>query len=329
MRKPLFLSVLIAISGCGEDEDIDEGQKTQASISATCARACARAAAAKCADSNVDCMIDCRDAIESSPSSCDRELDAFAVCATKAKFTCDANGEAEAKDCNAQLVAWANCQQAAAARDSGLPGRDSGTPSTNGNDAGAPSTSADSGVPSVPTTDGGVAQSDGGATNVPGRDAGQSDAGSLGTLTCAPKATDDACGTCFKASCCDEIEACGADCFALLDCITECETEACVNACYTTYPDGVDEFSLLASCTEDSCEIECGDEIEPTGDTGVPTADAGNSGSDLSQICLPSAVPEGVCTDPRQPVGHDCPLGRPYADCTLLPDIANVYCCSR
>ena len=131
-------------------------------------------------------------------------------------------------------------------------------------------------------------------------------------LSCQPAADDEACDTCLKTSCCDALSTCGSACQELGACISLCDTQACAEACYAASPAGAAQFDALTECGLTSCAASCGaEEPEPT-------------------ACLATPVPAGYCTDPQKPVGHDCPSGvAPYADCVLLPNAANVYCCAR
>lgn len=270
-----FTSLLMAI-GCGGDGS----GNANLSAATLCARGCARATAANCTHPDPMCTVECEQELASSPPACSQQLNAFASCMTKATFTCDLNGEAEAKECDAQLAAWATCQQIAGGSDAGrIPGGDAGVSSTG--DAGITSPSTDSGATNAPATDSGtpVAAQDSGTTPIPVvdsgttpipaadggpiADAGGSDASTI-DFSCTPNASDDACDQCFKAECCTELSTCGPDCMALLTCIDACETNTCVQNCFSSYPSALDQFDVLANCEEARCAEACDDTTDTT-----------------------------------------------------------------
>jgi hypothetical protein len=159
-----------------------------------------------------------------------------------------------------------------------------------------------------------------------GRDAGAaSDAGAGNPSFCAAEADDGACDTCGKTKCCAAVTACVTDaaCATLGACVSECETLDCQQACANAATDAaLDKFNASISCYSEACEAACADE-EPDGMAGNDTPNHGEP-----EGCLPTGVPEGYCTEASHPVGHECTTA-PAGDCVLLPNVADVYCCTK
>jgi hypothetical protein len=77
---------------------------------------------------------------------------------------------------------------------------------------------------------------------------------------CAPSATDDACNTCLKTHCCNELGACTADpdCVALSICVVNCGSDqTCGNNCVTQHTEGFNTIGPLIQCTNASCGTAC------------------------------------------------------------------------
>lgn len=80
--------------------------------------------------------------------------------------------------------------------------------------------------------------------------------GDAGVCSAAPD--DDACDTCTKANCCDELTACVADADCL--CVTECidmggDSATCHTDCSLSMPNPT--FGVLVTCLSQSCSNEC------------------------------------------------------------------------
>lgn len=114
---------------------------------------------------------------------------------------------------------------------------------------------------------GGVAESTGaageGSGSTGGPDGSTGAAGSSGgelPAACQPAAEDDACVTCTKDSCCDELDACLAneDCLCVSLCLAEGEQD--LNACATETCEleaVPDEATAMLTCAALSCTAEC------------------------------------------------------------------------
>ena len=231
IRAMGLLTILVSCggdSGGSKSGDGDGGKSNQTADEALCGRICARSTAAKCKNDEPDCIDECVNQIASTPSACKKTERAFTACAEKAKFTCDGDAQAEAKDCAKELLAYATCLDAETSDDH-----------------------------QTDDDDGSSADQDAGAT----RDSGTTSSRDSGTTTanrCAPASNDDACDTCLKEGCCSEVTKCGADCVAVVDCATECgPDERCITACLEKYPGGVEAFVALTSCTQQECGTAC------------------------------------------------------------------------
>ena len=68
-----------------------------------------------------------------------------------------------------------------------------------------------------------------------------------------------ACGACMNNSCCSQQTSCAysQDCIDLINCVISCTTDACVNTCANTYPNGVDPYNSLGTCYSDYCTTDC------------------------------------------------------------------------
>jgi hypothetical protein len=270
-----FAALALGLSACGDDGG--SGKRP------SCAQLCARIEAPECPNAAPDCLAACEEDFEATPKRCEDELDALARCFGRATFTCDEDGVPAADRCEQQLDRWARCLESAPSDpDEGNNGGNSGGGNNNGGN-------------------------NGGGNNNGGNGDGSSD-------LCEADPSDNACDSCLKGSCCDEISACGPDCQAILSCVELCWDEECIDGCLEEYPAGVQQVAALSTCVATSCEASCSDD----------TADA-------SELCLPGSIPDGYCDDTGAlTVGHDCPGGQPFENCVLSPTgAANVYCCDQ
>jgi hypothetical protein len=284
------LSVFAALFACGDDEG---GNNENSTVAATCARVCQRSNAANCAaDVKDDCISECvQNVNQLVPRACSAQLDTLNACTVKASFVCDADNTAQPVGCDSQINALGACLQQ---NGGGTPGGNGG-----GNDAGTQPVGNDAGTQPRPDA-GPVADAGGGK-----------DGGLPGALLCTPEASDDSCDTCGKTSCCAEYSACGAECQALSLCVADCFDDTCVQSCLNAHPTGTDAVLAIADCLDTECTDECADEEE-------------------NALCLTTTVPPTYCTDPKRPLGLDCPGGVPEGDCVLSSSgAANVYCCAQ
>jgi hypothetical protein len=322
-NRKLFtlFTVMSALLGCEDEAPARKTGQSEQSITTICARTCARAAEASCAAASEECVAACEDQHRDTPASCDDEIEAYGRCAQRADFVCDGAGRPVARACSQLWKAYEDCYLANTAPE---PLEDASSPTVEPHaDAGSP---VDASVPVSPQQqpDASAPPPDAGAPSVPSMPHLPEEPSSA--FSCAPRADDEVCGACIKDSCCEEIEACGAECQALGACVSECESDVCIDACLDDHPAGIAAFSAFTGCGTESCERECEEEE----DAPSPSPDPGAPGRpDLSEICLPGGIPDGICTDPRQPFGYDCPLAQPFPDCTLVANIANVYCCGQ
>ena len=321
-RNAWKLSIaLLAAMGCGDD---DEGGKTDGpgapSSGAACADICEGMRAARC---NVDlarCESLCEQQYAATPASCRATADQLLDCASKATFSCGAEGP-EATFCRELETRLDLCSGGVAvdagtqpALDGGAPVQDAGA--TPVGDGAATATGDASSLP-VSRADGGADASASGDASASSDAASPQDAGPVQAISCQPAADDNACDRCIKGSCCSEVQACGRDCQLLGACVADCETDACYEACAQQHPAGFDQFDAVLTCTTDECESACDDTTpEPNGARPPPAN------------CLPTFAPEGTCSDPSRPIGYDC-KGAPFPGCVALPDISDVYCCAR
>lgn len=220
-----MVSLMVVLASCSGDGG---GSPADSKAGTLCERICARSQAAKCKNDSPNCEAECENQIAMTPAGCKAEERAFAACAERSRFSCDAAGEAEAVSCAKQFDAYAACLQASA----------------------EPDTSDD--------------EDDDDATV--DADAGQSDAGPAQTDAaagdrCSPQADDTACDLCLREHCCAEVATCEGDCVAIFDCAVACDSEECVADCVTSAsPAGRQGFLTVTSCTEQHCESACGDD---------------------------------------------------------------------
>lgn len=337
-KSHLFAGVSLLVGvvggGCGDDDGGGIAHSNE-SASTLCQRTCERAVAKNCNPTSQDsCESQCNQTAASAPAACASEVNAFLTCTSRASYSCDKpTGRADAVGCLDTFEMMNSCaaeNPASVVRDAGTATADAGSVVvdagskpvdvgggpvdagvTSGSDAG--SVRPDAGVP-VSSADAGSVQ--------PRPDAGAaSDAGSGAVDVCAAEPGDDACDSCGKTKCCAVVSACVADleCAKLGACVSDCATLDCQQACADAASDAaLEKFNASISCYGDACEAECGGESDGSDE---PSADEPAG-------CLPGGVPEGYCTDPSRPVGHECPAA-PFADCVLLPDVSDVYCCAR
>ena len=97
-------------------------------------------------------------------------------------------------------------------------------------------------------------------------DAGATDASTrptsdVGLLACPLDDDENACSTCLKLRCCEQISACGTACQALVTCVNGCPagdtSDACGRACFAAHPGGSTAFTGFARCLSVQCEATC------------------------------------------------------------------------
>ncbi len=98
--------------------------------------------------------------------------------------------------------------------------------------------------------------SGGGTAGSGGGDIGGSGGGTAGS----GGGGGDECEGCIEAQCMSEAQACGTNgqCASLLDCIFECEDDACMESCASTYPEGVEPLNAYLGCVQSKCGAACG-----------------------------------------------------------------------
>jgi hypothetical protein len=71
--------------------------------------------------------------------------------------------------------------------------------------------------------------------------------------------SDDPCVNCQQTECSSEIQACTSDpaCVAAIQCINQCQDQACFQKCLEDNPDGASEVQALAGCVQNNCASEC------------------------------------------------------------------------
>lgn len=80
--------------------------------------------------------------------------------------------------------------------------------------------------------------------------------------SCPAEASDTACTTCNKSSCCDELTACqdSSECVALFSCVVDCPESgfaACRDACGSSHSGGIAPYNAYVGCSNDSCSASC------------------------------------------------------------------------
>jgi hypothetical protein len=73
-------------------------------------------------------------------------------------------------------------------------------------------------------------------------------------LVCPPQQPADACDVCLFASCCPEIQACGAQCDCIRTCVAEGHT---LDSCKTTCGDDGGAYDALHQCQVSQCAADC------------------------------------------------------------------------
>lgn len=83
--------------------------------------------------------------------------------------------------------------------------------------------------------------------------------GSPQSNTCDPSEASSQCGKCGASKCCDELSACGNDqaCVSLVNCLSDCSTQACYDKCAGQYPGGIPELNAYSQCLDNSCASAC------------------------------------------------------------------------
>ena len=72
-------------------------------------------------------------------------------------------------------------------------------------------------------------------------------------------AQDPACANCLKGMCCAESMACESEtaCSALVECVTPCQTESCLDQCLNRHEAGIPTLLAWLECADDRCSLEC------------------------------------------------------------------------
>lgn len=254
-RKSIQCATLLALLGCGDDDgDHRDGEQASKSVSDSCAAICGRMERAAC---NVDltrCNALCEQQYALSSASCRNLADQLLDCASKATFSCGADGPV-ATFCAPIVAALDGCAGGAppAPMDASMqPDSNAPSPAPDTGDAGVTTDSEDASV-----SDGSSGSGDD-ASGTPLVDAGQGDDGG-GLLSCEPGPDDEPCDSCLKSQCCEQVTACGDDCVALIECGDICPTQACVDDCLALHPTGAAELERFWECAAESCSSVCDD----------------------------------------------------------------------
>jgi hypothetical protein len=83
---------------------------------------------------------------------------------------------------------------------------------------------------------------------------------------CSPAPRDTQCAACAKGACCAELqELRGADDVAGFDrCVSSCDTLACADACFTSFPHAAAAYDKGVDCQNKSCRSACLCPVEAT-----------------------------------------------------------------
>ena len=76
---------------------------------------------------------------------------------------------------------------------------------------------------------------------------------------CDPGEAIDDCNFCIAESCVEETLTCfgNSDCLTLMDCVSGCDNDGCIDTCGVTYPYGVTDFVYMFACIAGGCAAEC------------------------------------------------------------------------
>jgi hypothetical protein len=71
--------------------------------------------------------------------------------------------------------------------------------------------------------------------------------------------SEDPCMACQQTECSAEIQDCTSDaaCVAAVQCINQCQNQACFNKCLQDNPNGADKVQALVGCVQNNCASEC------------------------------------------------------------------------
>ena len=157
----------------------------------------------------------------------------FVKCGADNKEDVAATRNAAHTGCPQQLAAYEACKAGG--------GADGGGASSSGATSGGTSSGG------LPGVDAGGGSSSGSS--------GSSGAGGCGTITWKTQT----CSSCMDGKCCTQDRACTDDaaCATLLSCLIGCTNTACQNDCGTANPGGVQAYTALATCFQNSCSTQC------------------------------------------------------------------------
>jgi len=80
------------------------------------------------------------------------------------------------------------------------------------------------------------------------------------TQACGPSASPSLCGACIDEYCCESFGSCIVNnpaCTALLNCIGQCNGDPCIEGCYDTHVDALEDFLAVGTCTSYHCAGAC------------------------------------------------------------------------
>jgi hypothetical protein len=77
--------------------------------------------------------------------------------------------------------------------------------------------------------------------------------------TCADGACVSECAACMESGCAWELSRCDAnwECPALMQCLSGCGSDSCMESCLYSYYGGADDLLDLLECVDDECSWEC------------------------------------------------------------------------
>jgi hypothetical protein len=145
--------------------------------------------------------------------------------------------------------------------------------------------------------------SSGGTSSGGSSSGGTSSGGTSGTGTGG--ASGDPCEACVESTCAAQLTACDDDpgCAALLDCLDQCNDEACGNACFTANPGAGPLLEAIDTCAEQQCASTCGDGGDACETCAMskcgPQIDACDADPSCQQLltCLEQCPEDEACWD--------------------------------
>ena len=130
------------------------------------------------------------------------------------------------------------------------------------------------------------------------------------------------CDQCADEQCCSELQTCGnsTDCEELLECVSDCATDACITDCENQHPASRSSYQSLVMCADVHCKVCTESGVgDPCGTSGYACV-AGTSctGSWCTKTCASDSECAGVgpSGDDIQDEPNACVHGTCYPGCT-------------